>query len=144
MHQPEGTTLWGQAQRKILYGMFLHASESQKRAKKCEEGAQSKKTPVGEKCPLKTVALAVKTWRKNLAKVKQAKVARVELRAGGGLHRPEKSGWSAGDKEKYPRNVKTSSDEKQQQQPTPQKPPGGSPKQSAIAGSFVKSHKKEP
>ena len=56
--------------------------------------------PVGKKHPLKTVALAVKLSRKSLAKVKQAKVARVELRAGGGLHRPEKPGWSAGGKEK--------------------------------------------
>ena len=35
--------------------------------------------PVGKKFALKTVAY--------LAKVKQPKVARVELRAGGGLHR---------------------------------------------------------
>ena len=85
--------------------------------------------PAGKKCPLKTVAIAVKLWRKNLAKVKQTKVARVELRAGGGLHGSEKPGWSAGGKEKYPGNVKTSSVEKQQQPTTSQKPPGGSPTQ---------------
>ena len=33
-------------------------------------------------------------------KVKQLKVARVDLRAGGGLHGPEKPGWSAGGREK--------------------------------------------
>ena len=48
--------------------------------------------PVGKKFDLKTVAY--------LAKVKQPKVARVELRAGGGLHRPGKSGRSASGKEK--------------------------------------------
>ena len=93
MRQPEGTTLWGQAQRRILDGVFLPASESQKRTK-MGEGVQ------GKKHPFKTVALAVKLWRKSLAKVKQPKVARVELRAGGGLHGPEKPGWSAGGKEK--------------------------------------------
>ena len=54
----------------------------------------------GKKRPLKTVALAVKLWRKSLAKVKQPEVARVELRAGGGFHDPEKPGWSACGKEK--------------------------------------------
>ena len=29
MRQPEGTTLWGQAQRKIVDGVFLPTSESQ-------------------------------------------------------------------------------------------------------------------
>ena len=84
---------------------------------------------MGKKRPLKTVALAVKLWRKSLAKVKQPKVARVELRAGGGLYGPEKPGWSAGGKEKQLRNVKASSEVKQQQEATSQKPPGGSPKQ---------------
>ena len=37
---------------------------------------------------------------KSLANVKQPKVARVELRAGRGLHRTEKSRWSAGGIEK--------------------------------------------
>ena len=93
---------------------------------------------MGKKCPLKTVALAVKLWQKSLAKVKQSKVARVELRASGGLHVPEKPGWSADGMEKYPENIKTSSEEKQQQQqPTSQRPPEGSPKQSTIAGSFA-------
>ena len=75
-----------------------------------------------------------KAWQK----VKQPKVARVELelRAGGGLHGPETPGWSAGGKEQQPGNVKTSSEEKQQQS-TSQKPPGGSSKQSTIAKSFV-------
>ena len=41
-------------------------------------------------------------WKKQ----KQSKVARVEIRAGGGLHGPEKPGWSAGDMEQYPGNVK--------------------------------------
>ena len=37
---------------------------------------------------------------KNLAKVKEPKVARVEFRASGGLHRPDKPEWSAGGTEK--------------------------------------------
>ena len=41
-----------------------------------------------------------KIWRKNLTKVKQPKVPRVELRAGGSLHGPEKPEWSAGGMEK--------------------------------------------
>ena len=32
--------------------------------------------------------------------LKKSKVARAELRAGGGLHGPEKPGWSAGGMEK--------------------------------------------
>ena len=100
MRQPEETTLQGQAQRKILDGVFLPASASQMRAKKCGEGVQGKKAPMGKKYTLKTVALAVKMWRKNLAKIKQPKEATVELRAGGGLYRPEKPRWSAGGKEK--------------------------------------------
>ena len=40
--------------------VFLLASESQKRGKKCGEGVQGTKTSVGKKCPLKIVALAVK------------------------------------------------------------------------------------
>ena len=65
---------------------------SHKTCPKCGEGVQ------GKKCLLKTVALAVKM--KSLAKVKQPKVARVELRAGGGLHGPEKPEWRAGGMEK--------------------------------------------
>ena len=42
MRQPEGTTLWGQAQRMILDGVFLPTSESQN-VPKCEEGVQVKK-----------------------------------------------------------------------------------------------------
>ena len=49
---------------------------------------------MGKKCPPKTVALVVD------GKVKQLKVARVELRAGGDLHRLEKPEWSAGSMEK--------------------------------------------
>ena len=61
---------------------------------------QGKETLVGKKCPLKTVALKVKMWRKSLAKVKQPKVVRVGLRAGGRLREPEKPGWIASGKEK--------------------------------------------
>ena len=57
-----------------------------------------KSDDVGKKCSLKTVVLAVKI--KNLAEVKQLKKARVELRAGGSLHGPEKPGWSVGGREK--------------------------------------------
>ena len=46
--------------------------------------------PEGKERPVKTVALVVKLWWKSLAKVKEPKVARVELGAGGGLHGPEK------------------------------------------------------
>ena len=52
MRQPEGTTLWGQAQRRILDGVFLPASEL-KNVPKCGEGVK------GKKRWLKTVALAV-------------------------------------------------------------------------------------
>ena len=45
--------------------------------------------PVVKKCPLKTVALVVVETQKAI------KVVGVELRAGGGLHGPEKPGWSA-------------------------------------------------
>ena len=44
---------------------------------------------VGKKCPLKTVALAVVETEKAI------KVVGVELRAGGGLHGPEKPERSA-------------------------------------------------
>ena len=37
-------------------------------------------------------------------KKRQSKLVGVELRAGGGLHRPEKPGWSAGDMVKQPEN----------------------------------------
>ena len=39
-----------------------------------------------------------------MKKQRQSKVVRVELRAGGGFHGPEKPGWSAGDMAKQPRN----------------------------------------
>ena len=39
-----------------------------------------------------------------MKKQRQSKVVGVELRAGGGLHGPEKPGWSAGDIEKQPGN----------------------------------------
>ena len=65
----------------------------------------------------------------------------VELWAGGGLHGPGKTGWSDDGKEKYPRNVKTSSEVKQQQQPASEKPPGGSPKQVRVLLSLQKSPK---
>ena len=45
-----------------------------------------------KKCPLKTVVLAIDE--------KENGVVGVELRSGGGLHGPEKPGWSAGDMEK--------------------------------------------
>ena len=62
---------------------------------------------MGKKCPPQTVALGVD------GKAKQSKVARVELRAGGGLHGPEKLGWSAGGMEKWPGNVKTTTQKQQ-------------------------------
>ena len=59
-----------------------------------------KRTPVVKKRPLKTVALVVKCDGKAWQNVKQPKVARVELRAGGGHHGPEQPRWSAGGEEK--------------------------------------------
>ena len=53
MCQPEGTALYGQAQKKILDGVLLSASES--RAMECKA-----KNACGKKTPLTTVALAVK------------------------------------------------------------------------------------
>ena len=53
---------------------------------------------MGIKCPLKTIAFAVDE------KKRQSKVVGVELRAGGGLHGPEKPGWSAGDMVNEPGN----------------------------------------
>ena len=41
-----------------------------------------------------------KTVTEKPGKIKQLKVARVELRAGGGLHGHHKPGWSAGGKVK--------------------------------------------
>ena len=55
---------------------------------------------MGKTYLLKTVGLVVKLRQKSLAKVKQPKVASVELRAGGGLHGPQKPRWIAGGKEK--------------------------------------------
>ena len=74
MSQPQGTTLLRLERGRILDGVFLPSPESQ--TKECK----------------------VKPWVKN--EVKQPKVARVELRAGGGLYRPEKPGWSASGMEK--------------------------------------------
>ena len=51
------------------------------------EVAQVKKTPVGKKCPPKTIVPAPD---------EKAKVARAEPRAGGGPHGSEKPGWSDG------------------------------------------------
>ena len=56
------------------------------------------KAPVGKKRPFGSTR--GKLWRKSLAKVKATEVARVELRAAGGFHGPEKPGWSAGGNEK--------------------------------------------
>ena len=39
-----------------------------------------------------------------MKKQRQSKVVEVELRAGEGLHGPEKPGWSAGDMAKQPEN----------------------------------------
>ena len=69
-------------------------------------------------------------------KSKQPKVARFELRGDGGLYGSEKRGWSAGGMEKQPGNKKTFSQEKEQQQPTSQNPPGGSC-EGTIVGSFI-------
>ena len=69
-------------------------------------------------------------------KSKQPKVARVELKAGGGLHEPENPGWSASGIEKWSENEKPPVRIKQQQQAISQKPPGGSLK-SSIVGSFI-------
>ena len=67
-----------------------------------------------------------------MKKQRQSKVVGVELRAGGGLHRPEKPGWSAGDMEKQPGNevknnkmkiknemtLKNDNEQQQQQKPS--------------------------
>ena len=84
----------------ILDGAFLPASESQNIPKMSRKESNAKKRLWVKKCLLRTVALAVKLCRKSLAKIKQPKVARVELRAGGCFHWSEKPGWSAGGKEK--------------------------------------------
>ena len=61
MRQPEGTTLRGQEQRRILDGVFLAASGSKIVPKmSVKERKVNKCTPVTKKCLLKTVALAVK------------------------------------------------------------------------------------
>ena len=62
------------------------------------------KTPVAKKkYLLKTVALAVKMWRKSKAIESNQGI---ELRAGGGIHRPEKPGWSASGMENVARKRK--------------------------------------
>ena len=84
-----------------------------------------------------------------MKKQSQSKVVGVELRAGGGLQGPEKPGWSASDMEKQPENEMKNNNNKMKnknecQQNEEQKwmnnnnknLPGGSPKQSTIAGSF--------
>ena len=53
---------------------------------------------MGKICPLKTVVIAVDE------KMRQSKVVGVELRAGGGLHGPDRPGWSPGDMVKQPGN----------------------------------------
>ena len=45
-----------------------------------------------------------------MKKQRQSKVVRVKLRAGGGLHGPEKPGRSAGDMEKQPGNEMKNND----------------------------------
>ena len=47
-----------------------------------------------------------KTVAEKPGKSKATEVARVELRASGGLHGSEKPGWSAGGKEKVARKLK--------------------------------------
>ena len=84
-----------------------------------------------------------------MKKQSQSKVVGVELRAGGGLHGPEKPGRSASDMEKQPENEMKNNNNKMKnknecQQNEEQKwmndnnkkNPAGSPKQSTIAGSF--------
>ena len=82
---------------------------------------------MGKTCPVKTLALPVK-WDKLVTakpgKNKQLKVAIVELRGSRGLHKPEKSGRSAGDIKKKFGNEKTPKMIKQQE-PASQKPSGG-------------------
>ena len=61
MRQLKETTLWGQAQRRILDGVFLPSPESQTKEYRV-------KTPMGKNRSLKTVALPVKM--KNLETLK--------------------------------------------------------------------------
>ena len=61
MRQPKETTLWGQAQRRILDGVFLPSPESQTKEYRV-------KTPMSKNRSLKTVALPVKM--KNLETLK--------------------------------------------------------------------------
>ena len=78
-----------------------------------------------------------------MKKKRQSKVVRVELRARGGLHGPEKPEWSAGDMVKQPKNEEQQQNEEHQQMKIHIKNEqehknltGGSPKQSNTAGSF--------
>ena len=82
--------------------------------------------PVGKKSPLKTIELAVKRDKlvtDKPSKSKQPEVARIEFRAGGGLHGPEKPRCSASGIGKQPENKKPPW--RKQQQPRSHKPPGG-------------------
>ena len=53
--------------------------------------------PESKRCSLKSIALVAKMWRKSKA-IESSQVR--ELRADGGLHGPEKPGWSAAGMEK--------------------------------------------
>lgn len=84
-------------------------------------------------------ARAKKTWkikrqneakwktRQSHGKSKQQKAVRVELRAGKGLQNAEKPGWCTGDMEKHLGDEKPSVRQNNNNHPTPQNPPEGSP-----------------
>ena len=72
-----------------------------------------------------------------MKKQSQSKVVGVELRAGGGLHGPEKPGRSVGDMEKQPGNEMKNNNKIKIQKGmhnNNKNLSGGSPKQSTIAG----------
>ena len=81
-----------------------------------------------------------------MKKKRQSEVVGVNLRAVGGLHGPEKPGWSASDMVKEPENqmkIQQQNEEHQQitihiknEQQQHKNISGGSPKQSNIAASF--------
>ena len=54
----------------------------------------------------KSHACELKNWMPMHSKTKKSQVSRVELRAGGNPHRPEKPGWSAGDMRQWPKQKK--------------------------------------
>ena len=89
---------------------------------------------MGKNLPLKNRTACSKTVTKKPGKSKATESSQATAQASEGLHGPEKPGWNAGGKEKLPGNIKTSSKVKQQQQPTSQKSPGGSPKQVSPLG----------